>query len=188
MWLTYVSTGKRRYGHPALNGVLPQPWLPLKQGQSIRNGVHSGLGPTPDTTPAVVLTLRKRHSIMRPRSEIARIRPVDADSTRSLPDTRAEEAIANPWHDTTPRPNATRHQSLQHRLSFDQPSGVIMLPDEEWLGEESDSDEDYIPEVGNEAINERVSHGSLTEGGPHSPSSSKRYGTYYHHPERRKRP
>ncbi|KAF5354076.1 hypothetical protein D9756_007257 [Leucocoprinus leucothites] len=37
-WYTGVlNTGKRRYGHPALNGVLPEPWLPLKKGQTLIN-------------------------------------------------------------------------------------------------------------------------------------------------------
>ncbi|KAG8813472.1 hypothetical protein FRC17_001557 [Serendipita sp. 399] len=29
-----LNTGKRRYGHPALTGVLPTPWLPLKKGET----------------------------------------------------------------------------------------------------------------------------------------------------------
>ncbi|TFY73230.1 hypothetical protein EWM64_g10782, partial [Hericium alpestre] len=32
-----LNTGKRRYGHPVLTGVLPQPWLPLKKGQTLVN-------------------------------------------------------------------------------------------------------------------------------------------------------
>ncbi|KAH9475924.1 Calcium permeable stress-gated cation channel 1 [Psilocybe cubensis] len=62
-----LNTGKRRYGHPALNGVLPEPWLPLKKGQALVNSAHhhhrgehqqAGGGDQ-----AVVLTLRKRYSV-----------------------------------------------------------------------------------------------------------------------------
>lgn len=30
-----LNTGRRRYAHPALAGVLPNPWLPLKPGESL---------------------------------------------------------------------------------------------------------------------------------------------------------
>lgn len=63
------STGKRRYGHPALTGVLPHPWLPLKKGETLINSrtgaTSNGNGTKSDQ--AVVLTLRKRQSIVRKR-------------------------------------------------------------------------------------------------------------------------
>ncbi|KAJ3551895.1 hypothetical protein NM688_g4445 [Phlebia brevispora] len=51
----------------------------------------------------------------------------------------------NTWQDDVANNNRPeiRSPQVQHRLSFDQPSGVIMLPDEEWLNEKSDSDEVY---------------------------------------------
>ena len=63
------STGKRRYGHPVLNGVLPEPWLPLKKDQALVNneGMTSGNGhgryQHQQRDQAVVLTLRKRYSV-----------------------------------------------------------------------------------------------------------------------------
>lgn len=101
---------------------------------------------------------------------------------------------------------------LHHRLSFDHASGVIMLPDDDdWLMEEPDSDEDvtFGGTVGNtdgeggsrggggsgggdhgdgDGVRE-LSMGSGSGGEPASPmtpSRASRYGTYFHHPERRR--
>jgi len=67
-----LNTGKRRYGHPALNGPLPQPWLPLKKGQTLANFVDRDHGEGNGSSPAsnshaqaVVLTLRRRYNAMR---------------------------------------------------------------------------------------------------------------------------
>lgn len=67
-----LNTGKRRYGHPALNGLLPQPWLPLKQGQTLANFVDrdhdEGNGSnsvSKSHAQAVVLTLRRRYNAIR---------------------------------------------------------------------------------------------------------------------------
>ena len=68
--MTFIlfSTGKRRYGHPALNGVLPEPWLPLKKGQSLVNNDHRPDAPrVGQVNDTVVLTLRKRPSMARNR-------------------------------------------------------------------------------------------------------------------------
>jgi len=67
-----LNTGKRRYGHPALNGPLPQPWLPLKKGQTLANfvdrdhGEGNGSSSVSDShAQAVVLTLRRRYNTIR---------------------------------------------------------------------------------------------------------------------------
>ena len=68
-----------------------------------------------------------------------------------------------------------------HRLSYDPASGVIMLPeDPDWLGEESDSDVQYMSSVENQENSNTVP--AL----PHMRTPTKRYATYYHHPERRR--
>lgn len=180
----FDSTGKRRYGHPALNGVLPQPWLPLKKGQSMRNVAQSvANGVDPDPAPAVVLTLRKRHSIIRPRS----IEPVSAPSNigrdSNEPTPGLDIVTANPWRDAGASSRIPPHR-IHHRLSFDQPSGVIMLPEEDWLEEESDSDEEFVH--ARSADDDTVV--SQQSSPPASTTPSKHYATYYHHPERRKRP
>ncbi|KAI0689783.1 hypothetical protein BC835DRAFT_1367443 [Cytidiella melzeri] len=188
-----LNTGKRRYGHPALNGILPQPWLPLKAGQSIRNGPPSApTASAADTTPAVVLTLRKRYSI---RVDPTRTLSVDErDGTPNTAPTRADDNNANPWQDAvSPTSDRPRINQLQHRLSFDHASGVIMLPDEDdWVDEEeSDSDVDYGVAPPTSAPQDDGAMDAISTQGqpPHSPNSaSKRYATYYHHPERRKRP
>lgn len=188
---TEHSTGKRRYGHPALNGVLPQPWLPLKKGQSLRNGPPTAMSTSAtDTTPAVVLTLRKRYSTVRrePRE------PPQRANTEPFPTRPVDEA--NPWHDAPSR--VPQRQVLNHRLSFDHASGVIMLPDnEEWLEDESDSDAEDLgatgaetPRVGTRPLaSDPEAIGEPNEATALRPSTSpgRRYGTYWHHPERRRR-
>ncbi|CAL1714678.1 unnamed protein product [Somion occarium] len=178
-----LNTGKRRYGHPALTGVLPQPWLPLKKGQSMTNGrLGDEEGGAQDTKP-VVLTLRKRYSIAR-----------QPPTTRTENDLASVGVNGNPWEDNAPGPS-TRPiaHAINHRLSFDAASGVIMLPDSgDWLeGDSSDSEEDYgaqspVPDASSQdaALQEAWAGESSTSV---SQSPNKRYTTYFHHPERRKR-
>lgn len=194
--LTFPSTGKRRYGHPALNGVLPQPWLPLKKGQSMSNGggvVHNG-----EAKETVILTLRKRYSRARPpisNGVQPRVSSVERTPAQDIPDPTGNEAISNPWQDTTPGPSnrsGGHHHQLSHRLSFDAATGVIMLPEnDDWIAEEeSDSDQDYGTPRGQGDLIQDVDleqswSGDTANGLTQSPT--KRYKTYYHHPERRKR-
>lgn len=209
------STGKRRYGHPALLGVLPEPWLPLKKGQTLVSGVGNGgsRSQKKDSDQAVVLTLRKRYSIVR--------RGVRQMTTGMLPggkgytdeDNAAQQLAAgtpnptssNPWEDARPGPSRrsqTAPPPLHHRLSYDHASGVIMLPEgQSWLGddlEDSDSEDDYGTPSPNVETASPVAEttpsglsGSLpADNQPINVSPSKRrsvYSTYYHHPERRSR-
>jgi hypothetical protein len=215
--LNYVcaSTGKRRYGHPALNGVLPEPWLPLKKGQTLVNSNRAG-GPrrSKDDSQAVVLTLRKRYS-MSPRHRRSSA-PAGAGThdLLGLGDTAVGsgvdgEAETNPWQDTRSRrmsrsqtAPAAQQQTLHHRLSFDPASGVIMLPEnDDWLAEDSDSSDELL-DLGpdNGGVSESSNAGdattiagdgaSVTGAGDDSVASpsKRRYGTYYHHPERRRQP
>jgi len=193
-----LNTGKRRYGHPALNGVLPVPWLPQAKKQS--PSTTNGAPPAPEepaedhVNHAVVLTLRKRRSIVRPDSgQVAG--PTEADGTpASAPadldhipspgeQMASPETTANPWQDIQPRRPTTQRRpiALQHRLSYDQGSGVIVLPEnDEWLGDEdASSDEEPDSPV-------RSAHSSPGAGAERQASLRKRYSTYYHHPERRR--
>ncbi|TFK37064.1 hypothetical protein BDQ12DRAFT_713700 [Crucibulum laeve] len=200
-----LNTGKRRYGHPALNGVLPEPWLPLKKGQTLVNNDHGGNHrASKDPNQAVVLTLRKRYSSLRrtgrqeSRDLVVGSSGSGAQTQSDIPATDPTTIINNnPWQDT--RPNARRSQTqparLSHRLSYDHASGVIMLPEDgEWLeDEEEDSDEeDYGTENGLErSVTETVLSDDPTStpmvtSSTASPSRSSRYGTYFHHPERRR--
>ncbi|KAF8154629.1 hypothetical protein B0H34DRAFT_752640 [Crassisporium funariophilum] len=228
-----LNTGKRRYGHPALNGVLPEPWLPLKKGQSLVNNdrsTNNNARPQKDSDQAVVLTLRKRYSVAGRRAQGTRQPSQDSrrESTAGGPsgnglgrglgagaeggvDTPVD--VGNPWDDSNITRSSARRQggTLSHRLSYDHASGVIMLPDDgEWLAEEEeeeeeevDSDEvDYGTEGGLEQsvtesmVGEREGDAgagvaSPTGGGAGAaPGSSRtsRYGTYFHHPERRRQP
>jgi hypothetical protein len=160
------STGKRRYGHPALNGVLPEPWLPLKKGQALSNnvgyGIHNGGQHNKDLNArdqAVVLTLRKRYSAAgggrsRDRRERSTQRQSEwgsgaAGVPSGLTTSVDPSTVFDPWQDPSaststahaPQLRQTnRSHTLAHRLSYDPASGVIILPDEAaWL-ESDDSD------------------------------------------------
>lgn len=110
------------------------------------------------------------------------------------------DMINNPWQETTAGPSnhSQMHHTLNHRLSYDFGSGVIILPDDGiWLdGVDSDSGDDDGSEgiAGGQASPElTVSEDDLgVPGGADGPSpgglSKTRYGTYFHHPERRRQP
>lgn len=170
------STGKRRYGHPALNGVLPQPWLPLKKGQSIVNHGRTN-GTKPDTEQAVVLTLRKRKSMLqgnRPSTFPSMSSPLRNERSPQRRGISDEEDQDNGEYGLT-------GSHSNNRLSYDPASGVIMLPEgSDWLGEESDSDAAYMSSV------ESQENSNTASAPPHVRTPIKRYSTYYHHPERRR--
>lgn len=169
-----LNTGKRRYGHPALNGVLPQPWLPLKKGQSIVNHGRTN-GTKPDTEQAVVLTLRKRTNVRqgnRPSTFPSMGSPFRSGRSPHRHGPPDEEDQENGESGPT-------GSHINNRLSFDPASGVIVLPeDSDWLGEESDSDAEYVSSVENQE--------NTASELPRIRSPNKRYATYYHHPERRR--
>ena len=125
---------------------------------------------------AVVLTLRKRKSMMhgtRPSTYPNMGSPLRNGTTpqgRSPLDGTQENGDSGP---SGPQTN--------NRLSYDQASGVIMLPDDSgWLGEDSDSDVEYTSTTENQENLNTVS--AL----PHIRTPTKRFATYYHHPERRR--
>ncbi|KAK0239676.1 hypothetical protein EDD85DRAFT_765830 [Armillaria nabsnona] len=180
-----LNTGKRRYGHPALNGVLPEPWLPLKKGQTLVNGDRNiSHRQSRDSNQAVVLTLRKKPSKVR-RAKASNP-PAEEPYADNVP---GPSGPSNPWEDSQAPPARrvrTEPVPLSHRLSYDQASGVIMLPDDDhWMGDEIDSDEeDYGAVTGDSTPTETVARSQPI---PMSPGRS-RYGTYFHHPERRRQP
>lgn len=156
----------------------------------------------------VVLTLRKRASVVRNRGGS---RDVGSGTPGALSANGVEQdpihvAInSNPWEDTRPQHLRSGSGSGDRRLSFDVASGVIMLPDDgDWLENDVDSDEeDYgirnnggldraLSVTGDERIvsvidGEREDDdGGVTPTAPISPSRTSRYGTYFHHPERRR--
>ncbi|KAF7318019.1 hypothetical protein HMN09_00309200 [Mycena chlorophos] len=208
-YIGVLNTGKRRYGHPALNGVLPQPWLPLKKGQILSNNEHRASPRLSNNSngQAVVLTLRKRPSSRRrTQTEIIPIGPSPSAPTApaDVPDNASTSS--NPWQH---EPRRASSAPLNHRLSFDPASGVINLPDDdgEWLHDGDDSDEeDYGVQTGgldnsvgsladldahngggaqngnDNLLGQAVSSSPVTA----SPSRLSRYSTYFHHPERRR--
>jgi len=197
-----LNTGKKRYGHPALTGLLPQPWLPLKKGETLVNS-HSTTRAGRKSDQAVVLSLRKRYSVVRgggrtsTTGSSALLRGVPIQDSVQSPDGGPGEITGdvtnNPWQESTAGPSNLSHQTphtISHRLSYDFGSGVIVLPDDEiWL-EDVDSDSD---DVGDIAENQASPELTVTENdqgvagpdGQSISSSRTRYGTYFHHPERR---
>ncbi|THH11632.1 hypothetical protein EW146_g7980 [Bondarzewia mesenterica] len=215
-YIGVLNTGKRRYGHPALTGILPYPWLPLKKGETLVNTRTAGHVNGTKADQAVVLTLRKRYSSVRrrARSIVSGNRPVpdmltnapNATMATAVPsDTQSQlqpdEPIHNPWQDAVPGPSRraqTAPSQVHHRLSYDFGSGVIALPDDgDWIGTgpEDDDSEDYGEDVAG-LEHSQVSLDAPTPAGDSdaaadsapatAPSSKPLYGTYYHHPERRR--
>lgn len=208
------STGKRRYGHPALNGVLPEPWLPLKKGQTLVNNDNHRAHREPGDE-AVVLTLRKRYSGAPRRAARGPSEDGHAPATTlagldggSVGVGADPSAVIDPWQDPAATARGGRQREvrvLSHRLSYDHASGVIVLPDEEWGEEGSESEEDYgtagdglersVTEsmLDAEGAGDGVAGGSAAGGSAASGAGGggplgrlSRYGTYFHHPERRK--
>lgn len=185
-----------------MTGLLPQPWLPLKRGETLvnsqntdRTGRRSGQ--------AVVLSLRKRYSVVRRggrtsttrNSTTSRGAPVQ-DNVRGSTSSSGElsgDVTNNPWQEST-TDSSQSHHTINHRLSYDFGSGVIVLPDDEiWLdGMESDSEDDdgngnieggqATPE---RAVPEDDQGSGSSDGQTITGLSRTRYGTYFHHPERR---
>lgn len=176
---------------------------------------------TKDSNQAVVLTLRKRYSSLRRGARPATTDGRDfsaATSSQSINgrtgtgnpgDVSDPIVTGNPWEDAEPGLTAQRARTtpapLNHRLSFDDASGVIMLPDGgEWIEEEEDSDEedygatehgldqsqtDTIVSDAPLSSSPIASSSSVASGTPVVPAPSRsRYGTYFHHPERRRQP
>ncbi|KIJ56329.1 hypothetical protein M422DRAFT_219460 [Sphaerobolus stellatus SS14] len=198
-----LNTGKRRYGHPALTGVLPQPWLPIKKGQSLANRIDRD-GTPQDRDQAVVLTLRKRYSRSavrdssnnKKRNTIGNVRwnDINANAPGSSNGDSEHGRELEDHPSPTARPIARHVQSLpqplNHRMSFDHATGVIMLPDDgEWILQDEDTDS----EAGGTS-REATQHGEDTptyEVEPTTPGASTstggtRHRTYYHHPEKRR--
>lgn len=112
-------------------------------------------------------------------------------------DGAAFDPMRNPWQDAGPQEGPSHSHPLNHRLSFDEASGVIMLPDNgDWLEEEPDSDEDIQHEnaepldmsiIAESVVGENDENGvSSTAPVSTSPTRMSRYGTYFHHPEKRR--
>ncbi|OCH92402.1 DUF221-domain-containing protein [Obba rivulosa] len=143
-----LNTGKRRYGHPALNGILPTPWLPRKK---ILNENDTILTRRDTRDSAVVLTLRKRYSKIYTNGSPRSSGDSPAAAASETPN-QTGDLQANPWSDTSRvQPSTvegTSDPQLNHRLSFDLGSGVIALPEESmWLEDDHDSDSDDVGEL-----------------------------------------
>lgn len=164
-----LNTGRRRYAHPALNGVLPFPWLPAKaRPRAFGDGATERRG--------VVLSLRRKVAKKLKTSQNDAEGEEEGSST-SLPegwatggdeerpsnsrkDSGGERGMSgsqissssNPWRDPTPTPGSSGNR-LSKKVSYDPTSGVIAMPDEGnvWGDEESESDADGEASGGAEA-------------------------------------
>ncbi|KAK4686588.1 calcium permeable stress-gated cation channel, partial [Tremellales sp. Uapishka_1] len=173
-----LNTGRRRYAHPALSGILPNPWLPNKERLK-------AFGDNAPQRRSVVLSLRRKMvKRFRGKNQIAEDEEGEnvgengeengESSNLPIPDdwstggnlnrngTRSRNSLStasNPWRDSSPTPSP--HQSVQKKISFDPASGIIALPEENVWDDVSDNEGDS---------------GEPAE----SPS------TYYHRPDRRR--
>ncbi|KAI0262633.1 DUF221-domain-containing protein [Gloeopeniophorella convolvens] len=147
-----LNTGKRRYGHPALSGLLPQPWLPLKKGEALVNAHESGRDrKKPDQ--AVVLTLRSRYRSSKKLGATAggshpgmAVQTHDGLSLSAISESLNDDIPDDLWQESQagPSSNSQMPHTINHRLSYDFGSGVIALPDGgNWLEDDSDSDSTY---------------------------------------------
>lgn len=125
--------------------------------------------------------------------------PANGADSLPEPSQSADVPTDNPWRETRPgsshRSN-TAPAAINHRLSYDFGSGVIVLPeDADWLenGEDSESDDDYGSPVDEPHSTEEPTASSTAETQPAggvdvraSSISKSRHRTYFHHPERRR--
>lgn len=126
----------------------------------------------------------------------------NARTVTSSPGELNGEVNNNPWQEQITGSSSTSptHRTITHRLSYDFDSGVIILPDEVWPdGLESDSEDDVGSADNSSRPSQVVQSDSAIPGGSQevvgtadvqnvSMSSKTRYGTYFHHPERRWQP
>lgn len=194
----------------------------------MNRGAGTANGKAKSSNEAVVLTLRKRFSSVRrkrtksmgPGIEVSEDIfnadvPFDQTTRRAAASAASshEDLRRNPWQSDSSlaRPNSRAQPSnrqLAHRLSFDDGTGVITLPDDaDWLMEEvdsSDSEADYgstspaasgttedesraIVDDGDEdALANASTSSALLTSTPVSSPTKQRHGTYYHHPEKRR--
>jgi len=179
-----LNTGKRRYGHPALNGVLPFPWLPRnpEHHSAIDGPSNPNRSAAQGSNTAVVVTLRKRRSNVREGlrwkvNSATNQREAHAGQTDNLQNhvERADdEGLINPWND--PVAGRTSAVTSHRRLSYDPGSGVIVLPDSDHWLTESDSDSDQV--VSNEAYQRQHTEGDIEE----RSDMHRRHSIYFHHP------
>ncbi|WVW78588.1 hypothetical protein I302_100544 [Kwoniella bestiolae CBS 10118] len=163
-----LNTGRRRYAHPALSGLLPTPWLPAKAkfGDGAKEGGKKG----------VVLSLRRKVA-KKLKRENGGGQEQDGDggesgasgasgipegwsTGQSLQPSRSTTSLkkpsrspsgsygatgdsSNPWRDPTPPPSELSNSAmLRKKISFDPGSGVIALPEHNIWGDEDDEDEE----------------------------------------------
>ena len=159
-----LNTGRRRYAHPALTGLLPQPWLPAKaKPRAFGDGAAERRG--------VVLSLRRKRGKSFQRSQSHDGSANGVSDSLGIPDgwttgTRIGESgrrssggdgktgqmagstlstSSNPWDDRPIQAPSSGAKGVKKQISFDPEPGVIDLPDEEenvW-GEEADSGDDH---------------------------------------------
>lgn len=155
-----LNTGRRRYAHPALSGVLPFPWLPAKARPK-------AFGDSAAERRGVVLSLRRKvaKKLKASRDNEEAEEQDDERTPTALPEgwltgdnlesSRQSSAgegrmagsqlstSSNPWGDPTPVAPAEYSGRLNKKISFDPASGVIAMPDEGnvWGDEESDGED-----------------------------------------------
>ena len=137
-----LNTGRRRYDHPALNGILPELWLPTQKKK--QHEVSSSNGR--------VLTLRKRWSKIKRSSINDQQYQQQVINKRTSANSVADpQNPFNPWIESsnnTQRDEEERERRLR-TVSYDGASGVIALPEGDLFISDEDESEDEESEENN---------------------------------------
>lgn len=151
-----LNTGRRRYGHPALSGSLPEPWLP-GIAPSPRPGTSGGAEVAPVVRDALVLTLRRRWS--RVKSEVRRqvprlLSPTPSSRRDDEPHQHgdvcdagddAHDDLSRVWGSRTPRKLSGTYRDAggadTDAMTEDNLLGSILLSDDDADEEEEEVDE-----------------------------------------------
>ncbi|TIB61736.1 hypothetical protein E3P78_02670 [Wallemia ichthyophaga] len=149
-----LNTGRRRYGHPALTGILPEMWLPQQQTvstqrNSARNSTYGGVND------GRVLTLRKRWStVKRDARDVLNRRGSGSftsrggrnNAARNVAKRSSQNSFADPYNPANPWVRVDEADvdagDRARTVSYDGASGVIALPEGELFSDEDDEDDE----------------------------------------------
>lgn len=205
-----LNTGRRRYGHPALTGKLPKPWLPSKARPP-------AFGDAAAARRGVVLSLRRKVA-----KRLRRYQQGESDGDRTAREgSTGTFGEADEWGRRSESPSQSGSQlasdagldggrlgdstyasssgstpsnpwardstpvpdfgGIPRRLSYDTGSGVIALGDEHVWDDDADDDDDESPLDQSESQDAPASPVGMPQVTANTTQS-----TYFHRPNRRR--
>ncbi|KAM3583870.1 hypothetical protein VKS41_003838 [Umbelopsis sp. WA50703] len=192
-----LDTGLRRYGNPALVGVMPQLWLPVKANQDVSSSAHRRSNAHRLKTAAQITA---GLSNMVKRAESARRAVSGKAGTIRRPRRRPTNVVANaetpkdaqePLVSSTDVPVDTAIDMISQRSTS--PDATLKYPtikfseEHDHAGTSDENDprteaSEKEPQLASEIEDERDESESDTDTDTDAPDIHK---TYYHHPEKR---